>query len=161
MKRPVIVFCIFLLAVPVIISFGCEKKQSLEELNKELLVESIEGNTAGIQKLIDKGADLNTRDGDGKAPLHLAVENDQIMTELLLINLGADVNARDSRGWTPLHLAAFSNSTKAAKLLLDNEADVNARDNIGWTPLDISADLSYTEMSKLLLERGGFTRYTE
>jgi ankyrin repeat protein len=158
LKRTALAALLALLTVTTLLSWGCGKQDSPEQLNKELLVEAIEGNSAVVQQLVNQGADLNARDADGKAPLHLAVENDHAMTVQLLVNLGADVNAQDDRGWTPLHIAAFSNNTKAAKLLLDNGANINAQDDLGWTPLNISADLRYEEISRLLIERGGVAR---
>ncbi|MCG3109180.1 putative ankyrin repeat protein [Metallosphaera sp. J1] len=50
---------------------------------------------------------VNERDGKGRTPLHMAVdEGDEEMIRYLL-RLGADPNARDDQGLTPLHLAVL------------------------------------------------------
>ena len=48
--------------------------------------------------LLAKDADINSKDGTGDIPLHLAANKS--VAELLLAN-GADVNARDIEGKSP------------------------------------------------------------
>jgi ankyrin repeat protein len=86
--------------------------------------------TAGGQKeivelLIAKGANVNSADGDGDTPLHLAGST-TASTEIaeLLISKGADVNAmnlsppgRRIGGMTPLDMATLGNRTEIAALL--------------------------------------------
>jgi len=52
--------------------------------------------------LIEKGADINRKDKDGKTPLHIAAERGNRSVALLLLEKGADINAKDNTGKTPL-----------------------------------------------------------
>lgn len=64
---------------------------------------------AVIELLLDRGADIATKDSAGWTPLHHAVASNahQSVVELLL-KRGADTTAVDSRRWTPLHHAVAS-----------------------------------------------------
>ena len=55
--------------------------------------------------LIERGADVNGRDENGSAPLHIAVSNSAVLLVKRLIERGADVNAADGEGRTPLMIA--------------------------------------------------------
>lgn len=56
------------------------------------------GNEKEVARLLSKGADVNTRDEYGYAPLHFANKGG---AKLLIAN-GADINAKDLYGRTPL-----------------------------------------------------------
>jgi len=55
--------------------------------------------------LIEKGAEVDAKDREGKTPLHIAAEQvDRDFAEFLLKN-GADINAEDNDGNTPIYYA--------------------------------------------------------
>ena len=79
--------------------------------------------------LLDRGADIEARSGNGMTPLHCAAlwKGNEPVAQLLL-ERGADINARDDQGRTPLHVAIERNSgLSIIKKLLDNWADIHAR----------------------------------
>ena len=83
-------------------------------------------------------ADVNVRNKEGQAPLHLAAERGYVRVIELLIERGADVDARDNGGNTLLHYAARGCKAAAAKLLLKRGANPTAKNANGETPLDVA-----------------------
>jgi cytohesin len=112
-----------------------------------------EGDLAGVQAELDKGADVNAKDTIGRTPLtHAAQFGHKEIAELLIAN-GADVNKEDDDESTPLHYAALKGQKEIAELLIAKGADMNAVGDLGRTPLD----LAYAETAALLRKHGGKT----
>lgn len=116
---------------------------------------AIMGNLKMVTLLLDKGADVNGLNSDGKTPLHGNVmqkyrrEEGQVPlapgTDVLelLIKKGAKVNVADNNGMTPLHLLAQRGGDDHTKLLLDSGADFTLKDKFGHTAL------FYAKMTRL------------
>ncbi|MYF36737.1 MAG: hypothetical protein F4226_08165, partial [Synechococcus sp. SB0678_bin_12] len=82
----------------------------------------------------------DTRDEEGRTPLHRAAWSNQVEPVRALLDAGADTDARDNNGETPLHRAAGGSENPAVvKALLDAGADPNARNGLGETPLHEAA----------------------
>jgi len=132
-----------------------------EKLNSELLKATREGKLPLVKLLLEKGADVNTKNKVNWTPLHEAAQTkvEKVLggrTEIvkLLLENGADVNAKDKWGATPLHAAALEDHAEIAKLLIDSGTDLNAQDKDGETPLYKAAIVGNTETVKILLEKG-------
>ncbi|KAH0606961.1 uncharacterized protein H6S33_002949 [Morchella sextelata] len=91
-----------------------------------------------IRFLINRGADVDMRDHQGRTSLHLGPWFGTRVVELL-VDCGADIGARDGEGNTPLH-AAVRYSKEVAEVLLRRGADPNTKDGEGRTPLHVAAD---------------------
>jgi ankyrin repeat protein len=120
------------------VSFDPQLTQELiEELNKDWDNPDVSKNVdaSKIKYLIERGADLETKNNKGRTPLHWASTMDCIEIAKLLLDRGADVGAKDKWGLTPLDWASYKDNIELAKLLLDAGADVEAKDVYGRTPL--------------------------
>ena len=112
------------------------------------------------QMLLEHNADPNSRDGEGRVPLHRVSEKSTKKRDYpgvvrLLLEHGADVGARDEDDTTPLHLASSKHGiTEVARLLLDHGANADAVDKRGRTPLHRASAEGKTEIVRLLLDHG-------
>jgi ankyrin repeat protein len=85
-----------------------------------------------MRLLIDKGANIDAKNGAGAAALMGAALNGSAAAVQLLLEKGADARARTKLGETALGNAAGAGSAEAVKLLLDRGADVNSRNDRGY-----------------------------
>ena len=97
---------------------------------------------------------MNSRDGQGKAPLHHAAERDSGATIQVLLDAKADVDANADDEKTPLHTAAAHGNIAAAKVLLAAGADIDARRRFyrGATSLELAITGGHQGLMQLLLD---------
>jgi hypothetical protein len=81
--------------------------------------------------LIDRGADIEATNNDGRTPLLQAAHDNSLEVATLLINRGADIEATNNDGYTPLRFAAWENSLEVATLLIDRGANTAGID-LSW-----------------------------
>ncbi|MBI4844107.1 MAG: ankyrin repeat domain-containing protein [Nitrospirae bacterium] len=132
--------------------------------NEYLLKFAEEGATAQVRDIIEKGANVNTRDDDGETALIYAAQKEHADIVRLLIEAGADVNATTGGGFSALIYSARNGDTESVKLLLGKGANVNIATNRGATALSLailySKDLEfdkrqpYSEIITLLKQAG-------
>lgn len=129
------------------------QQQSQERLDRALLEAAGDGDIARIAESLRKGANINSKGGEGVTPLMRVSETlDDGNGELaerhglpgalkslrafeLILFAGPDVNARDDRGFTALMFACSTVSLPAIKKLIERGADVNAKTVEGYTAL--------------------------
>ena len=89
-----------------------------------------------VTTLLDKNANVDSKDTKYRTPLSLAAENGHEAVVKLLLDKNADVESKDDEhGQTPLSLAAENGHEAVVKLLLDKNADVESKDKNDRTPL--------------------------
>jgi ankyrin repeat protein len=107
--------------------------------------------------LLDRGAEVNARDGAGHTPLYEAAgHGDKAIVELLL-ERGADVNAKDIGGDTALHRAAQYGNVSVAQVLIAHGIDINARTLYGKTARQYAREATVegkNEFIDFLLQHG-------
>jgi quinoprotein dehydrogenase-associated probable ABC transporter substrate-binding protein len=114
----------------------------------------LSGDPERIKFLLSKGADINRRDGQGFAPLHLAAKNRQSHLIKLLIDNKADPNIADGDGMTPLLFAVMRNHAPSVLALKDGGADPNKPGKDGHAPLIIALSEGHFFAARALLEAG-------
>lgn len=72
-----------------------------------------------IEKVLKHGSQVNAVDELGNTPLHLAVQENNLVITKGLLKHGADPGAVDYKGSTPLHVGCFSGSSKAVSVVTD------------------------------------------
>ncbi|MGO3506832.1 MAG: ankyrin repeat domain-containing protein [Brachybacterium tyrofermentans] len=83
------------------------------------------GDSAQLLPLIDQGAPVDLRDGDGNTPLMLAAYHGHAELVRELAARGADVDLANDRGQSPLAGVAFKGHTAVAQVLLQAGADAD------------------------------------
>lgn len=107
-----------------------------------LLRAAAAGHLDAVRLLLDRGANLNAREGRfGGTPLHTAVFRGRIAVVRLLVERGADVNAINNTGQTPIWGAMFPQSytvvgdASLLEYLVSQGADPNGKDSSGMSLL--------------------------
>jgi len=99
--------------------------------DQQLLRAAASGDTDSAAAALRGGADLETRDGNRRTPLLLAVTDDHLETARLLVHLGADPDALDGQHDTPWLVTGVTGSVPMAELLLSVDPDLTVRNRYG------------------------------
>ncbi|XP_028837455.1 B-cell lymphoma 3 protein homolog [Denticeps clupeoides] len=98
---------------------------------------------------------LESRNYEGLAPLHIAVQNGSKDMARQLLKSGADINAVDIKsGRNPLMHAVESNSLEMVNFLVENGCDVNLQSYSGNTALHSACGRGHVEVVRVLLKNG-------
>ena len=82
-----------------------------------------------MKLLLEKGAELETKDNSGRTPLSYAAEKGHEAVVKLLLEKGAELETKDtSYGQTPLSYAAEKGHEAVVKLLLEKGAELETKD---------------------------------
>jgi ankyrin repeat protein len=141
-----------------------EEALEIERLGKDL-IKAVEAKDINeINKLLQRGANVNFKDENEYSVLiHAAINNSNIKQEsikyanivrILLAN-GADINDKDEQDYTALRFAAADNNIETVKALLETNnppADPNIQDNMEEkTALHAASEEGHVEIVKLLV----------
>ncbi|GLU12048.1 hypothetical protein SLE2022_287570 [Rubroshorea leprosula] len=113
-----------------------------EESGNEMKMDAIhdfarEGELGNLIKCIESGVSVDLKDGEGRTPLHWAVDRGHHNITELLVSRKADVNAKDNEGQTALHYAVLCEREDIAEYLVKHNADRDIEDNDGSSPCDL------------------------
>jgi len=100
-----------------------------------------------VEDLIQKDADINASDENGKSALHWAATINNVDAVKTLLAHGANRDAQDSKDETPLFLACREGSYQAAKELLDHCANRDIPDHMDRGPRDVAQERLHHEKS--------------
>ena len=100
--------------------------------------------------LLDRGANINTRDDLGDTPLTNAVSSGYVKFAQMLLERRAVIDVQNNYGTTALHIAARRGDTQAVRLLLEHVADVNVRNEGGDTPSKLASSFGRQKIVELM-----------
>ena len=123
-------------------------------LDENLRLAAEEGNVLRIERLLNRGADIEGRDDYGESALMYAAAADKVTVLEALIDRGAEVDGRNVHGAAALMLASSAGALGSIEILLNRGADINARNKVGMTALMTAAYHNQAEAVSLLLSRG-------
>ena len=108
----------------------------MADLDDELLEAAETGNLAAVTSALQRGANVNARDGGfGRTALMSASMRSLIPIMRVLLEAGAQVNLHGALGETALILAASGRGGESIEVLLAGGADPNRADRDKKTPL--------------------------
>lgn len=119
-----------------------------------------------VRRLIEAGADLETRAQDNKCtPILLAAQKGMYEISRLLIEAGSDIEAKDFHGRTPL-IVSFSPEyqygyTDVTRLLIESGANIDASSKSGWTALHYAALAGGMRTVRFLIENGADINFVD
>jgi ankyrin repeat protein len=108
-----------------------------------------------VQLLYERGANVDVRGDDKRAPLYGASWSGHLKIVQWLLRRGADSNALNyTDGWTALHEAAMYGFDEIAQTLLKYKADPNMQDIAGRIPLHLASKWGKSNVTRIFLEHG-------
>jgi ankyrin repeat protein len=122
------------------------------KLGQELFMAITQGDHAGVQSLLKRGADPNAQNALDLTPLYFAAASGQTPVMEALLRAGAKVNASSPYG-SPLTFAAMTGSAPAAQILLARGADINPWRADGINVLMMAVRAGNAEIVDELLRR--------
>ena len=120
-------------------------------LEYNLMIASAEGYPYEIERLISKGADVNSETNEGVTPLVLAVSNNKIAAVLTLLSFKPLLNTVTKSNETPLLISVKNRNFQVTEALIRAGADIDLPDRHGATPLHYATLYGYTDIVDLLL----------
>ena len=97
---------------------------------------------------------LDTKNKEGKTPLHLATKQDNKQTVKLLLHSQANLEAKTK--WeknTPIHIAASEGKTDLLPYIIAKRANLNATNQGGLTPIQEAGHKEQLASVGILLEQ--------
>lgn len=145
--RNLVRFCLYLVAATV---FSVAQADSFNDFFRAVRSD----NASGVESLLRRGFDPNTRDERGLTGLLIAIrEPSPRVIQVLLASPQTKVEIRNDNDESPLMLAAIKGQMDLVKQLIARDADINKP---GWTALHYAASSGQVEIMKLLLEKYAF-----
>lgn len=127
-------------------------EQSSKALEASLRSAAYDGDVKNLEKLIEKGVNLEARDSYKQTPLILAVRHGHETFVAALLKANVEVNAQDTYGQTALHHAAEWGFSKIISLLIAKGANLESRNDNGNTPLIFAVWKGHEDAIEVLLE---------
>ncbi|KFQ58181.1 2-5A-dependent ribonuclease, partial [Pelecanus crispus] len=130
------------------------RTEAAEDLALKLNAAVRDRNMKDVLKLLEKGADVNSKAECGWTPLQSAVQADEEDLVRLLLDKGACPHARKDNGGTAFTEAAIAGNVKILELFLDCGLNINDHDDNGFTAFMEAAWYGREDALKFLYSKG-------
>ncbi|KAI1749862.1 hypothetical protein F4782DRAFT_532944 [Xylaria castorea] len=118
------------------------------------LILTVERNDlANVERLFDKGANINRQGSFYGNALQAAVAEQHLEIVEFLVDKGADVCFQDTFQMTALHYAAQGSAAEIVEFLLGRNARPDAKNDTGATPFDFAIKAKDEKTIRLLLSK--------
>ncbi|MCJ1272192.1 hypothetical protein MMC22_012100 [Lobaria immixta] len=121
--------------------------------NKHLIKATESGDEAEVRQALEKGADINTKNGKGLTPLFLAVSTGNEALLRLLLENGADVHIQDA-SISRATVLSHSKTEAVTSILLEHAVKIHVSDLDGRSSLGLVAESGRDTVVQLLLKQG-------
>ncbi len=121
-----------------------------DELNNAIVANDIDR----VRYLLEHGAKIDARDGEGNTPLLNATRFDFVAVATFLADHKAQIDLPDRNNWTALMFAAWNDKPDLVQMLVAHGAKLDATDNDGMTPLAIAAQNGKVKAAAALVAAG-------
>ncbi|QMV71657.1 ankyrin repeat domain-containing protein [Comamonas piscis] len=113
-------------------------------------------NSHRIQQLLQNGgaSAIDARDAQGRTPLLVATQSNQVAAAKALIEAGADVNAKDNIEDSPYLYAGARGHQEILQMALSHGADLRSTNRYGGTALIPAAERGHVETVRTLINAG-------
>ena len=129
-----------------------EAKEYLTKAGEQLLDAVSKQDSDAVRMLLTQGADIETRDSNGRTALLLATHHNAIEVARLLIDAGADVNAMDNITDSPYLYAGAEGRLEILRMTLEYGADLSSINRYGGTALIPAAHHGHIQTVAELLQ---------
>ncbi|WIH90459.1 ankyrin repeat domain-containing protein [Brachyspira pilosicoli] len=119
-----------------------------------LMIASSYGHYDIAKALIDNGALVNLRAGDGFNALMEAVRTGNIEIAKLLIEHNSDINIKNKDGKNMIMIACEKGNEEMFNLLIENNADINEKSSWGASALIYASEKGNINIMKYLIDNG-------
>ncbi|WP_200859217.1 ankyrin repeat domain-containing protein [Brachyspira intermedia] len=119
-----------------------------------LMLASSFGHYDIAKALIDNGALVNLRAGDGFNALMEAVRTDNIEMAKLLIEHNSDINIKNKDGKNMIMIACENGNEEMFNLLIENNADINEKSSWGASALIYASEKGNINIMQYLIDNG-------
>ena len=128
--------------------------EELDRLDQQLQRAAADNDAGQIAKLLDRGAELEHRNAEGRTPLVTATKANNIDAARALIEAGADVNAKDNIDDSAYLYAGAEGFDGILQLTLEHGADLSSTNRFGGTALIPACEHAHTSTVRILIDAG-------
>ncbi|MCJ7932846.1 MAG: ankyrin repeat domain-containing protein [Chryseobacterium sp.] len=148
-----------------LLAFGCMSACEIKpgnsskenRMQKKNIIDLVKKNDiAAVKSALDHGADVNTRDKNGRSLLLMATLEKQTEMVKLLVAYQADVNLQDNQLDSPFLYAGASGQTELVRLFLENGARFDLFNRYNGTALIPACERGHVETVKVLVKTKEF-----